>query len=83
MTKQELIEKLNGLGIPTNYYSLDGRFIEGLMVDICENHYGNNKTYKEWRVFYQERGDRYDEKMFYTETEAYQDVFERFMKWKK
>ena len=83
MSNQELINKLNELGINPNQYSLDGPIIEGLVIDVSENYYGDNKTYKEWRVFDQERGNRYNEKVFYKEAEAYQDVYERFEKNKK
>ncbi|MDB5157351.1 MAG: hypothetical protein JWR50_2058 [Mucilaginibacter sp.] len=36
MSKQELINKLNELGINTNYYSLDGPVVEGLVIDVSK-----------------------------------------------
>jgi len=82
MNKQQLIEQLNALGIKPSYYSLDGPSIDGIMLERTVNHYSSNKTYHEWRVFEQERGIRYNEKIFYLEEEAYNDIYERLKKWK-
>jgi hypothetical protein len=80
MNKQQLIEKLTGLKINPADYSLDGPFIEGVMLERTVNYYSDNKQYDEWRVFEHERGNRYTEKIFYSEEGAYNDVYERFKK---
>jgi glutamate synthase domain-containing protein 1 len=80
MNKQHLIEKLTELKINRGYYSLDGPFIDGIMLVRTVNHYTSNRQYDEWRVFDHERGDRYNEKIFYSEEEAYNDIYERFKK---
>ncbi|MEO8887490.1 MAG: hypothetical protein ABI367_15610 [Mucilaginibacter sp.] len=78
MTKQELIEKLDTLGVKPTWYSLDDRIIEGTNMERNFNYYGDNKKYEEWRVFEQERGNRWNEDIFYNEDEAYENIYQRF-----
>jgi hypothetical protein len=80
MDKQELIAKLNELGIPSNYYSLDGPFIDGIMLDHSVNHMANGGEYDVWDVFNHERGNRWNEKTFTSEQEAFEEIYSRFKK---
>lgn len=80
MSKEELINALDELGVNRNEYSLDGRLVEGLMLDRTTNHYGVDKQYYEWRVFYNNRGIRHDEKAYYSESEAYENILQQCIK---
>lgn len=80
MNKQELITKLNELGIPSSYYSLDGPFIDGVMLSHSVNHMANGGEYDVWDVFNNERGNRWNEKTFTSEQEAFEDIYYRFKK---
>ena len=78
MSKEELIKRLNDLGVKHNKYSLNAQLIEGIIIDRTTNYYLNDQQYDEWRVFFNERGTRYDEKVFYKEEEAFDDLYRRF-----
>ena len=83
MSKKELEEKLNKIGINKDFYSFGGVYTDGtLVLDESINYYSNDKQYKEWRVFLHERGIRYDEKIFYNEEAALDDMYERLKKYK-
>ena len=82
MNKIELKEKLEELRINPNYYSLDGGTLldSQFILDHSYNYYSKDKKYDEWRVFFMERGIRYDEKIYYVEDEACKDFFDRVVK---
>jgi hypothetical protein len=77
MSKEELIGLLNDLGIDSYYYSLeDGPFGDGkIILEKTFNHYAD-KEYEVWNVFSVDRG-RQNEKSFYSESEALQDIYDR------
>ena len=61
---------LDKLGISPSYYSLDGDlFKEGLVL------YYNNYW---WDVFFQERGTKSDERMFVSESDACNYIYDYF-----
>ena len=71
MTKEQLKIALAELIINPNYYSLDGDLIPDRMV-IC-------KSYNDWQVFYfDEKGNRRNEQVFHSESEAYQYLYDSF-----
>lgn len=80
MSREELIKHLNDLAVKPDRYSLDAKLVEGIVIDRTTNHYLNDKKYDEWRVFVNERGTRYDEKIFYKEEDAFDDLYRRFKK---
>ena len=68
MTRQELEEKLDKIGY-LNRYSLDG--------SICPDHRILYKNYSVWEYFYiDERGNRTPPKLFTSEEEAYDYIYE-------
>ena len=67
MNKQQLIEKLNDLGINPRDYSIDGPFIDGVMLEHTVNYYPVDKKYDVWLVFEHEWGTRHNEKSFLKE----------------
>ena len=82
MNKIELKEKLDGMAIDPDYYTLDGGTFmnSSVILDHSYNHYSGNNKYDEWRVYFIEWGARYNEKIYYSEEEACDDIFERFNK---
>lgn len=67
MTKIELIKKLKELGY-ADFYSLDG----SLDPDRCILYH----NYSKWEYFYfDERGNRYPIKIFFSEEEAYDYIY--------
>ncbi|BAU55907.1 hypothetical protein [Mucilaginibacter gotjawali] len=56
MNRQELTKKLTELGVSQSAYSLDGPYVEGIMLEITDNYRPGDIAYKEWRVFEHERG---------------------------
>jgi hypothetical protein len=82
MTKRELVEQLNNLGVKPSQYSLDGGvWIDGIILEKTTNSYDYNKEYVVWNVFYYERS-RVDEASFSTESEALINILERFKRLK-
>jgi hypothetical protein len=72
MKKDELLAGLKSLGVSEDAFSLN----DGLKSDafIVEENYGM------WYVFYYEKGERCEERLFIEESKAYQYLFERFVK---
>lgn len=83
MIKQELVEALNDIGVSPGSYSLDGvPLTEGIILEKTTNHYGDNKEYTVWNLFYQER-ERKLESSFSTESDALLDILKRFERYKR
>ncbi len=84
MNKEELVKALTELGVKPDHYSLNGgRYTETTIVlEKTNNHYDLEKGYDVWNVFFFER-ERFDEKSFYTESEALLDIYDRFKKYPK
>lgn len=72
MKKEELKIKLQELGVNENVYSLN----DGLKFDA----FNVEENYGMWYVFYYERGDRCEERLFLDESDAYKYLYERFIK---
>jgi hypothetical protein len=71
MDKKELIAKLNILGVDSNLYSLDGELNPDCIILY--------NSYNDWTVFYlDERGVRNDEKIFHSESKAYEYIYKLF-----
>ena len=71
MNKHELIEKLDELKIKPTLYSLNG--------DLLPDRIILYNSYSDWIVFYlDERGNRRDEKIFHSESEACRYIYEDF-----
>ncbi|SDP97643.1 hypothetical protein SAMN05428975_4456 [Mucilaginibacter sp. OK268] len=83
MIIQELIKILKEKGVNDKLYTFDGASQEDkIVLQLSTNHYANNNDYKEWRVFYFERGVRYDEKVYFSENEACIDMLNRLIHYK-
>lgn len=61
MTVAELSSRLADLGVPGDYYCLNGEQHEALCLLVED---------QRWKVFLSERGVRYEERRFATEEEA-------------
>ena len=71
MTREELKHKLDSLNICPKFYSLEGNSLPDCIV-LFEN-------YSKWEVFYfDERGNRDNEKVFLSENDAYNYIYEYF-----
>lgn len=71
ITKEELLENLNRLGVKETEYSLDGDFNSDTIV-LWYNHY-------KWDIFYMdERGNKNLLKTAYSEAEAYYCIYKLF-----
>lgn len=71
MNKDDLKKELDKLGINSNEYSLSG--------DIDSDKIVLFQNYDKWEVFYfDERGGRNDEKVFYCEEAACSYIYELF-----
>ena len=71
MDKNELKYKLNKLNVVESFYSLDGQLLPDRIV-LFQN-------YNIWDVFYfDERGNRDNERTFSTENEACNYIYEHF-----
>lgn len=76
MNVEELENHLKELDIYHGFYSLNGELLPDRMV-LYHN-------YNKWEVFYfDERGNRDKEKIFYSEDEACQYLYEHFKKQKE
>ncbi len=76
MNKEELEDQLKELDVFRGFYSLDGELLPDRMV-LYHN-------YNKWEVFYfDERGNRGKEKIFYSEDEACQYLYDYFKKQKE
>ena len=62
MDKLELRRRLNQHRVRPDHYSLDGRLKNDAFI--------LEETHGKWTVFYFERGDRYDERVFDSEERA-------------
>ena len=62
MDRKTVKKKLDQLGVPRRRYSLNGKNLDDRVI-ISKS---NNK----WYVYYTERGERFNEKYFYDESEA-------------
>lgn len=71
MNREELRENLQALGINKSLFSLNG--------DLLPDRVVLYHSYNNWLVFYfDERGNRNDERVFTSEDEACRYIFERF-----
>lgn len=71
MDKKELKQKLDELAIYPGFYSLDGELLPDRIV-LYHN-------YDKWEVFYfDERGNRNSEKVFFSESDACNYIYEQF-----
>lgn len=71
MNIKELEQALSNLCIPTEFYSLHGDVLPDRIVLL--------KKYSEWEVFYfDERGNRDQEKVFSSEEEACDYIYKYF-----
>lgn len=71
MNKVELKSKLDELGVYNGFYSLDGELLPDRLV-LFQN-------YEKWEVFYfDESGNRSKEKMFSSESEACEFIYQYF-----
>jgi len=76
MNKSELKAQLDKLGVNTDFYSLEGELLPDRIV-LCQN-------YHRWEVFYfDERGNRDSEKVFSSEEEACEYIYDYFKKQKE
>jgi hypothetical protein len=70
------------MGIAPGSYSLNGGpWTEGIILEKTTNHYGDNKEYTVWNVFYHER-ERSLENSHNTESDALIDILNRFKRYK-
>ena len=70
MNKQQLKKNLDQLGIRETSYSLEGDLIPGRMIIF--------NSYNEWQVFlFDERGNRDQERVFSSESDACYYLFKR------
>lgn len=68
----ELKAKLDELGVGSNEYSLDGSVSNWDTIVLYKN-------YSKWEVFYiDERGNRDDKHIFYSENDACTYIYEEF-----
>jgi hypothetical protein len=76
MNKNELKMELEKLKIPPEFYSI----LEGIKPDaiILDHYHGIWKTF-----YFSERGESHDERLYISEDEACQYVFERFKQMKR
>jgi len=73
MLKTELINRLNELYIRPTAYSLEGDLLWDRIIMF--------NSYNDWHVFYlDERGNRNEEKIFHSESEACDYIFDFFKK---
>ncbi len=72
MTRSELREMLNVSGVSPRRYSIDGGPREDRHVLLEDG--------PVWLVFYEELGQRNDERLFLTEGEACQCLYDRLVK---
>jgi hypothetical protein len=79
MDKQELKEALISLGVKPRHHTIDGGCFQDStwVLEMSFNHFLFDKKYKVWNVFFIERGQRYDEKIFYKEEEACRYIYEK------
>lgn len=76
MNRDKLKKELDKLGVDPNEYSLDGD-IESDKIVLYQNYF-------KWEVFYfDERGGRNEEKVFYSEEDACLYIYELFKANKK
>lgn len=75
MTKENLNKRLQKLGIPSSYFSLDGGLEEGAFV-LHDNR-------QNFEIFLFERGNRFELKTFRTEGEACEYLYERLRQLKE
>ncbi|MFO7669885.1 MAG: hypothetical protein R6W31_09525 [Bacteroidales bacterium] len=76
MDKSDLKMHLDKLKVNQGYYSLDG--------DILPDRLVLYQNYNMWEVFYfDERGNRKDERVFMTESDACNYILEHFKKQKE
>lgn len=76
MNKEILRHKLDELNISPGFYSLEGELLPDRVV-LYHN-------YSKWEVFYfDERGNRDIEKVFFSESDACNYIFEYFKKQKE
>lgn len=65
MTVKKLVKILDELGVPRNYYLLDGN-----PQNIGERYTLSKENENEWLTFYSERGEKTDCRKFKSENEA-------------
>ncbi|MCS6973596.1 MAG: hypothetical protein N2044_05610 [Cyclobacteriaceae bacterium] len=76
MNREELKQKLDELKVYPGFYSLEGELLPDRIV-LYQN-------YAKWEVFYfDERGNRDNEKVFFSESEACNYIYEHFKKQKE
>ena len=81
MNRQELLLRLKEAKINPNSYSLEGG-------STGEEYVLSDEGYGKWAVYYSERGERNDEKIFRSESEACEELYRWIMndpttRWKK
>jgi len=73
MNRYELKDELDRLGVHAGFYSLEGNLLPDRIV-LYHN-------YSKWEVFYfDERGNRDNEKVFFSENDACNYIYEYFKK---
>jgi hypothetical protein len=73
MSTSELKRQLDLLGVRSGRYSLFGELLPDTVVLV--------RNYYKWEVFYlDERGGRNDEKIFWSENEACDYIYEMYLK---
>ena len=76
MNRSDLKNRLNALNVYPGFYSLDGELLPDRIV-LYQN-------YAKWEVFYfDERGNRDKEKIFFSESDACEYIYEYFKKQKE
>ena len=70
ITREQLAERLDGLGVPSGAYSLYG-------TQQAEVHCMDQLPLGRWVVYYTERGSRESERVFDDEGDACADLFRR------
>lgn len=71
MNREELIQKLNTINVNPNLYSLYGELLPDRIILY--------NSYNDWIVFYfDERGNRNNEKIFHSEQDACEYIYKYF-----
>ncbi len=71
MTQKEFADFAAQNNISERYYSLDGNYKNDDVVYLV-------KKFDQWEVYYFERGLKFDSKVYASESEAIDDVYNRF-----
>ena len=73
MNKAELLQRLQEAKINPHAYCLEGG-------SPGDSYVLSDEGYGKWAVYYSERGERNNEKIFRSESEAYDELHRRVMK---